>query len=1107
VSWLNKPAMLQDRGTALENGTAIVSNPGSVMDLPPEQFARLEQLFSEAIELSPPLRAALLARVREEQGAVTAEQLRVLLAAQSERTESLFQPLVKPELLLAESRLAFKAGDLILKRFRIIRLLGRGGMGEVYEAQDAEIGRVALKTIREDVRGDRSFIRRFKQEVQLARMVTNPYVCRIHELFTLPAEGNRPAMAFLTMEFLEGVTLADRVAIPGPLFWRDAESVALQLCQGLEAIHSAGIVHRDFKSRNVMLTTHKGAPRAVVMDLGLARRSGLADATQNDSALLTLAGAIMGTPDYMAPEQFEGGMVSAATDIYAFGVMLYEMVTGKRPFEASTPMAAAVRRAKRPPSASSIQPGVPHRWDAVIEKCLEYEPEKRYQSVNELACALQRPSALTATLRAVMAEHRGPRRIGLLLVGLGLLAAVLLGFKWYRIQAAHKVPDAARTFYRKATEAFQNGNYLTTTRELQEAVKLDPDFVLAHARLADAFSELDLTGDAQREVNQIKEELVSQLSSTQQTYVHAVRNTVRPDANAAVHDYEKLLNSTETPMDRANALVDLGRADERAGKIGDATQRYSQAVLLDPYSPTPFLRRGILESRDGKQKAADADFAEANKLYGTNINLEGAAEVDYQRSYVASKLGPSHEREAREFFQESLDKAEKMHSVALQVRALSRLSAIEFGADHDEEAGKVANDAIRLAEENGIAYWATDARLRLGNSWIYRDVNEAEKSLERARVEAQRNQWPRLQALSELSLASLAERQQTRQRQQQTIDLALPAYEYYRTFGFAQESFQCQVLLSWAKSFFGLFTESLQHAEKALEVANNLASPTELFQAQEAIGSTLYAKEDYPAALEHLTSAFHIAEGMPIAPLRAHYMSVEALMRAEALCRLGRIEEAKLAVAAVSNGTWRTDSRVRFDFVHLQAALLKSQGRYQEALLLAQRAFREGANAGGEHWDIQLMVADGLTRTGSATKALALCEKILAQAGEQSPIVVAEAKLVKARGLLELRQWQPAIAMAEESGLFFRASGLKESQLVSLWITARSYREAGSAGQAKAATREIQDILSDFKHYYGTDNYQLFVRRSEMADVVSDVGQQEISSRGNPPNRTERMSQ
>ena len=178
------------------------------MNPSPEQFRRLEELFAEALELSPERRPALVARVRKEEGAAMVDQLESLLAAQSEKTESMFQPLVRPRELLQPSS-AFQAGDLILERFRIVRLLGRGGMGEVYEVQDSEIGRVALKTIREDVRGESSLLR-FRQEVQLARMVTSPYVCRIHELFALPSQGNRAGIAFLTMECLQGETLADR---------------------------------------------------------------------------------------------------------------------------------------------------------------------------------------------------------------------------------------------------------------------------------------------------------------------------------------------------------------------------------------------------------------------------------------------------------------------------------------------------------------------------------------------------------------------------------------------------------------------------------------------------------------------------------------------------------------------------------------------------------------------------------------------------------------------------------------------------------------------------------------------------------------------------------
>jgi tetratricopeptide (TPR) repeat protein len=1049
------------------------------MDDNPEQFARLNQWFNEAANLPDGEREALIERVRRGAGDEMADELARLLKAGAESTETMEQPLGRPlrPRPEPEKASAFREGEVVLGRFRIVRLLGRGGMGEVFEAHDQLLGTpVALKTIRRDLLGDRGLLRRFNQEVQVARQVTSPYVCRIHEIFPLPGDEQHRAGAFLTMELLEGVTLAKRIE-RGPLAWSEAEPIALELCRGLEALHAVGLVHRDFKPGNAMLARRGNVTQAVVMDFGLALRP---EESLHGRQRLTLTGGVVGTPDYMAPEQFEGGKVSPATDVYALGLVLYEMATGKRPFEASTPLGAAVKRAKRPVAASSVQPGVPGRVDRVIEKCLEYEAAQRFQSTAEVANAL-RPSASTAALRALVARGSG-RRLGLVTACLVMLAAGVLGLRWYQIWTAHKVPEEAQNLYREATEAFQNGNYLTATTKLQGAVKIDSDFVLAHARLADAFTELDSTGEAQREVNQIGEELVSELSSAQRTYVHAVHETVRPDANAAIKDYARLLDLAGPQTERANALVDLGRANERAGKIGDAIERYNEAIPLNQHSPTPFLRRGILESRQGKQKEADADFAKAEELYGTN--QEGKAEVDYQRSYVASKLGAGHEEEARRFFQESLDAAKRMHSVALQVRALSRLSAIEYGAQHDEEAGKVANDAIRLAEGNGVAYWATDARLRLGNSWIYRDRSEAENILETARAEAQRSQWPRLLALSQLSLATLTVQQQTRQRQQQTIDLASPAYDYYRVFGFAQESFQCQALLTRAKSFFGLFTESLQHAQKALELANNLGNPVDLLQAQEAIGSALYWKEDYSGALEHLTSAFRIADEMPAG---AYYLSWEALLRAEALCRLGRTGEAQQVLAAVKDPAWKTAGQAKMEFARVQIELCRSQGRRKEALLIAQKALREGADSTGEKWDFQLMVVEGLTRLGNANGALPLCDELLKYGGEPSPIIVAGAKLAKARALLELRQWQPARALAEEARLWFGSSGKKESELVSLWVLVRSYRGTGSWVEARATTRKMLDILSDFEHNYGTLGYKLFIQRSEIAEIISDL--------------------
>jgi serine/threonine-protein kinase len=337
----------------------------------------------------------------------------------------------------AVSRLGVSAGDVLAGRFRIVRHLGSGGMGDVFEAIDLVMGegRIALKTIRPDMIEDAEQMARFKNEVQLARRVTNRHVCRIHELFLMGEEGER--QAFLTMEFLEGMTLADRLRVRGPLEWPEARRVALEICEALESIHEAGVIHRDLKGRNIMLAERNGAPCTVLMDFGIARAiSRNTGETVTAMTALTKAGAMVGTPEYMAPEQFDGSEITEATDVYALGVVLCELVTGERPARAtrgSTGRTGAKARLKdgssqpgssrfgssRPGgsrgSASrtgrsrtgrsrtkgtlselSLQTGIPRRFDMVVTKCLEYDAARRYQTAREVAEAIRGRSLLGA---------------------------------------------------------------------------------------------------------------------------------------------------------------------------------------------------------------------------------------------------------------------------------------------------------------------------------------------------------------------------------------------------------------------------------------------------------------------------------------------------------------------------------------------------------------------------------------------------------------------------------------------------------------------------------------------------------------------------------------
>lgn len=282
----------------------------------------------------------------------------------------------------------FVPEELVGGRYRIVRFLGQGATGEVYAARDLELGaEVALKVLRPRSGGDSPSIERFKREILLARRVSHPNVCRIFDLgvHLVDRDGAREPALFLTMELLDGVTLVRRIEERGPLGEAEAVVVARQLAAALEAAHAVGVVHRDFKSSNIILVGGPDEERAVVTDFGLAR-----DERQPSGASgLTAVGGVLGTPAYMAPEQVEGRRATPRSDLYAFGVVLYEMVSGELPYEGESPLSVAVKRLhEEPVPLESRRPELSARFRAVVRRCLERAPEDRFVDAQEAVRAL-----------------------------------------------------------------------------------------------------------------------------------------------------------------------------------------------------------------------------------------------------------------------------------------------------------------------------------------------------------------------------------------------------------------------------------------------------------------------------------------------------------------------------------------------------------------------------------------------------------------------------------------------------------------------------------------------------------------------------------------------
>ena len=305
-------------------------------------------------------------------------------------------------------------------RYHVIRQLGFGGMGAVYQAWDAELGvAVALKVIRLDLLADAhdalELERRFKRELLLARQVTHRNVVRIHDL------GEVDGIKYITMPYIEGEDLGQRLQRAGPQPAAAVLAIARQVASGLQAAHEVGVVHRDLKPANIMMA---GEDRALIMDFGIAR------SVEPGMTSGTALGTVIGTIDYMAPEQARGEHVDHRADIYAFGLILYDLLLGPRP-QAATPLAGLMARLQESPAPPrSVAPHVPEALSRVIETCLQIDPSARYQTTGELVAALD--GCADGTARRIEPVPAAPPRPRARWAAAAVLGAVLLvGTTWW----------------------------------------------------------------------------------------------------------------------------------------------------------------------------------------------------------------------------------------------------------------------------------------------------------------------------------------------------------------------------------------------------------------------------------------------------------------------------------------------------------------------------------------------------------------------------------------------------------------------------------------------------------------------------------------------------
>ena len=287
-----------------------------------------------------------------------------------------------------------------LGAYEVLSLIAAGGMGEVYKAKDTRLNRmVAIKVLTPQLASDPQFRERFDREARTISQLDHPHICALYDV------GEHQGTAFLVMQYLEGETLADRIA-RGALPFGDAGAIASEIADALDKAHRAGIVHRDLKPGNIFLTK----TGARLLDFGLAKPGGAVHVGSVASALptaqvpdadnhpLTARGTILGTYQYMAPEQIEGDEADARTDIFAFGAVMYEMFTGQRAFKGKSQASLIGAILKdEPQPIPSLQPVIPASLDHVVRTCLAKNPDDRWQTAHDVLLQLSGPSLSRAT--------------------------------------------------------------------------------------------------------------------------------------------------------------------------------------------------------------------------------------------------------------------------------------------------------------------------------------------------------------------------------------------------------------------------------------------------------------------------------------------------------------------------------------------------------------------------------------------------------------------------------------------------------------------------------------------------------------------------------------
>ncbi len=650
-------------------------------------------------------------------------------------------------------------GSMLAGRFFLLRRRGQGAMGEVWEAEDRELGeKVAVKLLHPGISQDPEAIARFKREIQLARKVTHPNVCRSHDLLRHDHEGS--CLYFLTLELLEGETLAQRLKRKPVLEETEVRGIVQDIVSGLAAAHRVGVIHRDLKSSNIFLAEGTNAERAVLTDFGLA----WTPASPN-AELLTPTGHMVGSPAYMAPEQIRGEALSPATDLYSLGILIFEMLTGKLPFQGTTALYTALKRLHEPPPRiGDFRADLNPVWDRIVEYCLRRDPEEPTREAATVAAMLESGDGEESPglppdnpLQDISKPRSKPWRSNLILSA-GAVLILLLLVAWTLYPFSHRrsgspepllpTDPASAQILRSALEALSRGEPGAVLAALSPESGIEEESALALALKAWAFSAVGDLSQGRAAARKARADS-SALPAEWRLRLEATMAEMAYDWAGAADLYHRLAQrypgTAKYRLDELRTRVEgnllpsalTKPASAKPASAKPASARYSGEIQAEDLPPqlrsqllTTRAQRAGLEGNFEEQRRLGTEAASAAQRRGHRFG-EGRARLQAAWGYLGLADRPraaSEARRARSLAEEAEDPRGRIRAD----RILGRIDARE---------GRIAEARKRLTEARLACRKLGDERCqgRLLSDlatldFLNRDLVAAESSYREARA-------------------------------------------------------------------------------------------------------------------------------------------------------------------------------------------------------------------------------------------------------------------------------------------------------------------------------------------------------------------------------------